>query len=99
VLATLGKVAFSSLVIALKDSLHVIREYAAIALGKLGDTRALKPLISSLDDKAWNVRLRIAWALAQMKGKKQIAPLTQTLKKEENDFVRAAITKALKKLR
>lgn len=99
VLATLGQPAIASLIIALKDSNAFIRARAAIALGKLGDTSAIMPLISALkdntDENTW-VRLRSAWALGQIKGTEQIAPLTQSLKKEENEFVRAAITKALK---
>jgi hypothetical protein len=100
VLATLGQPAIASMIIALKDSNAVIRARAAIALGKLGDARAISPLISALkdntDENTW-VRLRAAWALGQIKGTEQIVPLTQSLKKEENEFVRAAITKALKK--
>ena len=96
VLATSGQPAFSSLVTALTDSADVIRERAAMALGKLRDPRAVKPLISLLNDKAWIVRWRAAWALGQMKGREQVVPLTQSLDKEKHEFVRVAITKALK---
>jgi hypothetical protein len=98
VLATYGKSASSPLLKALNDSAFYIREYSTVAVGKLKDVRAVKPLISLLNDEVWYIRWRAAWALGQIKGTEQIVPLTQSLKKEEVEFVRNTITKSLKKL-
>jgi len=43
-----------------------VRRNAAEALGKLGDPRAVDPLVKTLGDKGWRVRLGAAKALEQM---------------------------------
>ena len=43
-----------------------VREAAARALGKIGDPRAVEPLIQALVGKYWSVRMPAAWALDQL---------------------------------
>jgi HEAT repeat protein len=58
--------------------------WAAEALGKLGDTRAVSPLIQVLGDKDRWVRRWVAEALVKM-GNQSVEPLIQALK--DNDSV------------
>ena len=49
-----------------KDEDKFCREASAIGLGKLGDKKAIPKLKQALKDKSGNVRMRAAWALANM---------------------------------
>jgi len=48
------------------DNWFVTRRAAAKALGKIGDTRAVKPLIKALEDENWDVRKAAAEALEKL---------------------------------
>lgn len=56
------------------------RQPAAEALGKLGDVRAVNPLIAALKDKQWDVRLTAAEALGKLKDTRAVEPLITALK-------------------
>ena len=49
-----------------KDSDKYCREASAIALGNLGDKRAIQHLKKALKDESGNVRMRAVWALAKL---------------------------------
>lgn len=42
-----------------------VRKEATWALGEIGDTRTIKPLINALNDRDWKVRREAAWALGK----------------------------------
>ncbi|MBI4301625.1 MAG: HEAT repeat domain-containing protein [Chloroflexi bacterium] len=90
-------VAVESLVEAVgSDSSRWVRLFAAWALGRAKDKRALKPLVKALRDKEWNVREKAAEALGEM-GEKAIEPLAAALKKD-NIYVRRSAVAALSKI-
>ncbi len=78
-LGLIGEVAVDPLIHALQEGDGNLRWGAAIALGKIRDTRAVKPLIRALADKYENVRAESATSLAGI-GKPALAPLLEFLK-------------------
>jgi len=56
----------TKLVNALDDGDAVVRERASLALGRIGDSRAIDPLIPVLGDKRPQVREAAAWALEHL---------------------------------
>lgn len=71
---------------------------AASALGNLGNSRALDPLIACLDDEYWNVKASAASALGNLGDKRAIKPLIRTLGENEYGYARLAAASALSKL-
>ena len=71
-----------------------VREAAAEALGKIGDARAVKPLIKALRDVAFDVRLNAAFALGRI-GEPAIESLIEALE-DGNGLDREAAVEALK---
>jgi len=59
-----------------------LRQGAAEALGKLGDARAVEPLIAALNDTATPVRQSAAEALVRLGAPQAVDPLTIALKDE-----------------
>lgn len=70
---------------------------AALALGRIGDSRALKPLIEKLDDGSAHVRASAAEGLGSLGDKAAIGPLENALK-DGSEEVRQAAEESLKKL-
>ena len=64
---------------------RVIRARAAVALGRLGNQKALKPLIKVLNDTK-GPQLTAAWALGVIGDDRAIGPLIQVLRKVDEDF-------------
>ena len=56
------------LIISLEDKNEHIRSRAAQALGRIGATSSIIPLIKSLNDKYWFARCRAAEALGNVQG-------------------------------
>ena len=77
----------------LKDGDSVVRQEAAIALGKIGEP-AVEPLIGCLKDDIWYVRHQAAIALSNIGDKRAVEPLRERSKTDEEWRVReqAAIT-------
>ena len=71
---------------------------AAMALGRIGDKQALKPLIERLEDESAYVRASAAKALGYL-GDKRAARALKSALKEESEEVRKAAREALKKLK
>lgn len=70
-----------------------VRRDAAKALGKIGDARAVEPLIHALKDHRYDVWTSAAWALGGM-GKAAVDPLIPLLK-DKDSSARAAAARAL----
>lgn len=75
---------------------HNIRLSAASALAKVGDSRAVNPLISALDDQR-GVKEVAALALGEIGDPLAVEPLVDQLA-DENWEVRSSVAKALGKL-
>jgi HEAT repeat protein len=81
------------------------RQAAASALGKIGDTRALEPLIAALKNVINGVRQAAAEALGNIGDARALEPLIAVLKKKEADweekysYVRPAAARALGNIR
>lgn len=69
----------------------------AMALGRIGDRRALQPLIDALEDASLYVRASAAKGLGYLKDGRAALPLKKALK-DENAGVREAAAQALEKL-
>jgi HEAT repeat protein len=62
----IGARAVKPLLWALEHEDEVGRAEAALALGRIGDPRAVRPLCTALDDRAADVRMRVAGALVAL---------------------------------
>jgi HEAT repeat protein len=78
-LIKLGEPAAGPLIACLKDSNVGVRLSAAMALGRIGDTRAVKPLIGCLKDTEEDVRAAAATALGQIGDHTAIGPLAAAM--------------------
>lgn len=84
----------------INTELPEVRAAAAVALGLIGDRRALQPLIDTLqNDWAWNVRAAAAFGLGELGDESAVPVLKVVLKTEEEDIVRENAHKALDKLK
>jgi hypothetical protein len=81
-----------------EDSNYKVRVQAALVLGKLGDTRAVQPLIKALGDQNKTVRGIAASALGQLGDSSAVDPLRGLLKREGDPFVKGQAEKALASL-
>jgi len=77
---------------ALKEGPVNDREQAALVMGRIGSPEwATIPLLGALDkSRPWPVRSRAAWALGQLKDRRAIPALVETLKDEEEEVASAA---------
>ncbi len=76
---------------------EAIKRNAALALGNIGDTKAVAPLIKTLqEDDNPMVRVHTAWALGKIGGEKAKFALEKALKSEEDREVREEIANALR---
>jgi len=82
----------------LKGESTETRIMAAVSLAGLGDSRGIKLLISLLSDKSDFYRLTAAQALGELYDKRALAPLRNSRKKEENIFVKSAMTEAIRRI-
>ena len=100
--------AIDALVSALKNEVPAVRKGAAIALGEMGDVRAVDPLIEVMQaDPEYAVRTAAATALGQIKSPRAIWVLVATLKlrdettperQAELEQLRHATTLAMRKI-
>ncbi len=92
-----GAKAVDILARALGDNATPRRHAAAVALGKTGDPRAVKPLEQALRDEDSSVRVSAIEALAHL-GNAQSCTLLLSLLKDRNHLVRAAAVETLGRL-
>ena len=67
---------------------------AAEGLARLGDERAVDPLIDALADDDWRVRQKAAWALGQIGDPRALLPLRRALL-QESEGVKEIILESL----
>jgi HEAT repeat protein len=75
-------------VVFLRNLTHERPEYrwgAADALGRLGDERAVEPLIAAMDDPDPRVRKKAAWALGQIGDLRGQRPLLAAMRDGDED--------------
>jgi HEAT repeat protein len=85
VLTNIGQPALDFLISALKVKNWKVQQSAAEALGKIGDKRAIDPLIEALEDK--NVQRKAVEALGELRASRAVEPLIALLKVQSiNDF-------------
>jgi len=77
------------------DGNYKVRVQAALVLGKLGDPRAVQPLIKALGDSNKTVRGIAASALGQLGDAAAADPLRDLLRHESDPFVRGQAEKAV----
>ncbi len=78
-LAKIGPSAVEPLIAALRDRDEDVRQWAAGALGKIGDARAVEPLSAALKDTVAGVREWAAWALGKIGDARAVEPLIAAL--------------------
>ena len=67
-----------------------VRTAAAEALGKIGDVRAVDPIIAALRDPKWTVSANAAEALGRIGDPRAVGPLKAALKDGSRDVRQAA---------
>ena len=75
----------------------IVRGRAALMLGKLGDARAVEPLIRALDAPGYQTPLYAAQSLGKLGDPRAIEPLLRMIQ-SHNDKMREAAQEALEKL-
>lgn len=75
-----------------------VRMSMADTLGKIGDPRAVEPLISALGDEDEGFRCEAAAALGEIGDPRAVEPLTRALE-DESEWVRETAAEALEKIR
>lgn len=75
----------------------IVRRDAAVALGQLGDARAVEPLLEALTDTEADVRVGVAGALGLLGDLSAVEPLIRALQ-DEDPGARAAAASALGQL-
>jgi HEAT repeat protein len=85
-----GEKALKMLIGLLKDKDQGVCQYAAEALGRLGDRKATMPLAEALKgSEHYLVRLKAVRALGQFKDKRSVEALAGAVRRDENYDVRA----------
>ncbi len=94
-----GEQALRALMYAVQNDYEdlIVRGRAALMLGKIGDPRAVDPLIRALDAPGYQTPLNAAQALGKIGDRRAIAPLL-TLAEKGRDKTRDAALEALVKL-
>lgn len=82
----------------LKDEDPSRRWKAAEGLARLGDDRAVDPLIDALSDEDWRVRQKAAWALGQIGDLRALLPLRRALL-NESEGVKEIILESLESIK
>ncbi len=75
----------------------IVRGRAALMLGKIGDARAVEPLIRALDAPGFQTPLYAAQSLGKLGDPRAIEPLVRAME-SHNDKMRDAAQEALEKL-
>ncbi|MBI1259232.1 MAG: HEAT repeat domain-containing protein [Chloroflexi bacterium] len=75
----------------------IVRGRAALMLGKIGDARAVEPLIRALDAPGFQTPLYAAQSLGKLGDPRAIEPLVRAME-SHNDKMREAAQAALEKL-
>jgi len=87
-LREIGKLVVEPLIRCMKSEDYIVRWYAAVALGEIGDKRAETPLIKALMDDKKEVRGGAAGALKYIGGPEAVEPLINCLENDEDWIAR-----------
>ena len=98
ILGACGQPAFPWLVSLLGSRDAYVRIHAADVLGRLGDSRAVEPLLATLKDSDVGVRHMAAYALGELKDRRAVGPLIAALR-DSSYFVRGMAAWALGELK
>ena len=79
----------------MEPGIDTIRRNVTIALGNIGDRKAIPPLIKALDFKHTETRSAVAWALGRLGGPAVKEVLKKALQEEKEKEVREEIEEAL----
>jgi len=90
-ISALGWIWRLSQLVRLGDDEATLRQEAATALGQLGDTRAVEPLIATLRDEDITVRLAATQALGQLDDERAVQPLIEALDDENRNIQRKTV--------
>ncbi len=82
VLVKIGQPAVEPLTAALKNEASKVRRNAALALGEIGDPRAVNPLIATLEDKHSDVYMAGVEAMVKIDATRAVEPLIAALRYE-----------------
>ncbi len=93
-LASIGEPAVEPLIAALSDTDSRVRDWAAYALGRIGDPRAVEPLIAVLSDTDKFARASAALALGRIGDPRGVEPLIAVLS-DTDWYVRSIAAEAL----
>jgi HEAT repeat protein len=88
---------FAHLLAMLSEEEPSRRWRAAEGLARLGDPRALGPLITALRDRDWRVRRKAAWALGVIGDPRAVIPLRRAMA-SEMDSVKEMIEEAMQEI-
>lgn len=88
-LVKIGKPSVSPLIQCLRDE-SIMSKYVIVSLGRIGDARAVKPLILGIRDNNFKLFKDTVEALVKI-GKPSVGPLIQCLKEEGSDADKLAI--------
>ena len=89
-----GEPALVPLIEALDDAKYVVRQSAAMALGDMGDRRAVEGLIARLGDESEVVRQAAAVSLGKLGAQEAVEPLIRAVG-DESEVVRKAAVNGL----
>ncbi|MFO7322789.1 MAG: HEAT repeat domain-containing protein [Chloroflexota bacterium] len=87
-----GEEAVQTLIMVVKNRNEdlIVRGRAALMLGKLGDTRAVGPLIEALDAPGYQTRLYAVQSLGKLGDQRAIGPLLRMFETSHDKFREAA---------
>jgi HEAT repeat protein len=68
-----------------------VRQYLALAIGRLGDATAAEPLMDGLNDSDPDTRLYVAWALGQLHDARAVDPLIRLVEAPDPNLRKMAI--------
>lgn len=78
-----------------RQAMNEVREQAALALGNIGDKRAVEVLINTLNDEYPRVATASAMALGRIGDLRAVGPMTEILNKHTNAGCSAGVEEAL----
>ena len=90
------------LIQALNDDNPMVRRAAVLALGNLGDSKAIVPLLDALENVTWKLTAKhgaeVATALGDIGDSRAVEPLIRAIETADFDFFREEAIKALGKI-
>ena len=96
ILAELGKDDFDQLVSLFRETQDKVTKWVLIkSMGRIGDHRAIPPLLDSLQEQDWGIRLCAVESLGAMRTDKVVGAIAARLRTEDSEQVRHAAAKVL----